>query len=46
MTEPISLRELDAIGVDRLQGVGRQKRASLEEVQIHSVFELLTHYTQ
>lgn len=44
MTEPISLRELDAIGVDRLQGVGRQKRASLEEVQIHSVFELLTHY--
>jgi|TARA_Y100000590_G_scaffold203899_1_gene231313 ATP-dependent DNA helicase RecG len=44
VTEPISLRELDAIGVDRLQGVGRQKRASLEEVQIHSVFELLTHY--
>lgn len=44
MTEPISLRELDAIGVDRLQGVGQQRRTSLEEVQIHSVFELLTHY--
>ncbi len=44
MTEPISLRELDAIGVDRLQGVGEQRRTSLEEAQIHSVFELLTHY--
>ena len=44
MTEPISLRELDAISVDRLQGVGEQRRASLEEVQIHSVFDLLTHY--
>ena len=46
MTEPISLRELDAIGVDRLQGVGEQRRASLEEVDIYSVFELLTHYPQ
>jgi ATP-dependent DNA helicase RecG len=44
VTEPISLRELDAIGVDRLQGVGEQRRTSLEEAQIHSVFELLTHY--
>ena len=44
MTDPISLRELDAIGVDRLQGVGEQRRTSLEEAQIHSVFELLTHY--
>ena len=44
MTAPISLRELDAIGVDRLQGVGEQRRTSLEEAQIHSVFELLTHY--
>jgi len=44
VTDPISLRELDAIGVDRLQGIGEQRRTSLEEAQIHSIFELLTHY--
>ena len=44
MTEPISLRELDAISVDRLQGVGEQRRASLEQVEVQSVFDLLTHY--
>ena len=44
MTEPLSLRELDAISVDRLQGVGEERRTSLAEVEIESVFDLLTHY--
>ena len=44
MTEPLSLRELDAISVDRLQGVGEERRTSLGEVDIESVFDLLTHY--
>ena len=44
MTEPLSLRELDAISVDRLQGIGPERRASLHEVQIESVLDLLTHY--
>lgn len=44
MTQPISLRELDGISVDRLQGVGEQRRASLEQVDIYSVFDLLAHY--
>jgi len=44
VTEPLSLRELDAIGVDRLQGVGEERRTSLGEVEIESVFDLLTHY--
>ena len=44
MTEPLSLPELDAISVDRLQGIGPERRASLHEVQIESVLDLLTHY--
>ena len=44
MTEPLSLRKLDAISVGRLQGVGPQRQASLREVQIETVFDLLTHY--
>jgi ATP-dependent DNA helicase RecG len=44
VTEPLSLRELDAISVDRLQGVGEERRTSLAEVEIESVFDLLTHY--
>ena len=44
MTQPLSLRELDAISVDRLQGVGEERRTSLAEVEIESVFDLLTHY--
>jgi len=44
VTEPLSLRELDAISVDRLQGVGEERRTSLGEVDIESVFDLLTHY--
>lgn len=44
MTKPLSLRELDAISVDQLQGVGEERRTSLAEVEIESVFDLLTHY--
>ncbi len=44
MTEPLTLRDLDAIGVDRVKGVGEKKLASLHEVGIHSVLDLLTTY--
>ncbi|MCE9621376.1 MAG: ATP-dependent DNA helicase RecG [Actinomycetia bacterium] len=41
---PLTLRELSAIGVDRLKGVGEKKLASLREVGIASVLDLLTTY--
>jgi ATP-dependent DNA helicase RecG len=41
---PLTLRELDEIGVDRLKGVGDRRRESLAEVGIASVLDLLTHY--
>ena len=41
---PISLRELSEIGVERLKGVGDKKLASLHEVGVHSVLDLLTTY--
>jgi ATP-dependent DNA helicase RecG len=44
MTEPLALRDLDAIGVDRIKGVGDKKLASLHEVGIHTVLDLLTTY--
>jgi ATP-dependent DNA helicase RecG len=44
MTEPLTLRELDAIGVDRIKGVGEKKLASLREVGIDTVLDLLTTY--
>ena len=44
MTEPLTLRDLDAIGVDRIKGVGDKKLASLHEVGIDSVLDLLTTY--
>ncbi|MGZ4673300.1 MAG: ATP-dependent DNA helicase RecG [Ilumatobacteraceae bacterium] len=44
MTEPLSLRDLDAIGVERIKGVGEKKLASLHEVGIHTVLDLLTTY--
>lgn len=43
-TGPLTLRELDAISVDRLNGVGRQRRRALAEVGVESVFDLLTYY--
>ena len=44
MTEPLTLRELDAIGVERIKGVGDKKLASLKEVGVHTVLDLLTTY--
>ncbi len=41
---PLTLRELDAISVERLNGVGRQRRRALAEVGVESVFDLLTYY--
>ncbi len=41
---PLTLRELDAIGVERLNGVGSQRRKALSEVGVESVFDLLTYY--
>ena len=42
--DPLTLRELDAISVDRLNGVGRQRRKALAEVGVETVFDLLTYY--
>ena len=42
--DPLTLRELDAIGVDRLNGVGRQRRKALADVGVETVFDLLTYY--
>ena len=41
---PLTLRELDAIGVERLNGVGPQRRKALAEVGVETVFDLLTYY--
>ena len=42
--DPLTLRELDAIDVDRLNGVGRQRRKALADVGVETVFDLLTYY--
>ncbi|MBI5090769.1 MAG: ATP-dependent DNA helicase RecG, partial [Actinobacteria bacterium] len=42
--QPLTLRELDSIGVDRLRGVGERKLAALEAFGISSVLDLLTFY--
>ncbi|HEY4611186.1 MAG TPA: OB-fold nucleic acid binding domain-containing protein, partial [Ilumatobacteraceae bacterium] len=44
MTEPLTLRDLDAIGVDRIKGVGDKKRDSLHDVGVDTVLDLLTTY--
>jgi ATP-dependent DNA helicase RecG len=44
MSEPLTLRDLDSIGVERIKGVGERKLASLHEVDVHSVLDLLTTY--
>ncbi len=41
---PLTLRELDAIPVTRLKGVGERKQASLAAVGVESVLDLLTTY--
>ena len=44
MTEPLTLRDLDAIGVERIKGVGEKKLASLHDVGVDTVLDLLTTY--
>ncbi len=41
---PIGLRDLAGIGVERLKGVGEKKRAALASVGITNVLDLLTTY--
>ncbi len=41
---PLTLRDLSAIGVERLKGVGEKKLASLHEVGVSTVLDLLTTY--
>ena len=41
---PLSLQDLDAIGVGRLRPVRRAKPAALAEMEIYSVLDLLQHY--
>ncbi len=38
------LRQLSMIGVDALTGIGAQRIASLKEMEIETVLDLLTHY--
>jgi ATP-dependent DNA helicase RecG len=42
--EPLTLVELDGIGIERLRGVGPKKLAALESVGITSVLDLVTTY--
>ena len=42
--QPLSLGDLEAIGVERLKGVGTKRRAALAEVGVTSVADLLTYY--
>ncbi|MEO6571379.1 MAG: OB-fold nucleic acid binding domain-containing protein, partial [Ilumatobacteraceae bacterium] len=41
---PITLRDLAAIDVGQLKGVGDKKRASLAAVDVHTVLDLVTTY--
>lgn len=41
---PLTLRDLDAIPVGRLRGVGEKKAAALTSAEIATVLDLLTHY--
>lgn len=42
--QPLSLRDLAGIGVDRLRGVGDARQRALSEFGIESVLDLLMHY--
>ncbi|KLR59878.1 ATP-dependent DNA helicase RecG [Actinobacteria bacterium IMCC26207] len=44
MTTPITLTDLDGMGVSRLQGVGPKKLKGLEVLGISSLLDLLTNY--
>ena len=41
---PLSLRDLDSIGVGRLRDVGRKRSSALTKMEIDSVLDLLQHY--
>ena len=41
---PLTLRDLQAIPIGRLRGVGEKKSAALVAAEISSVLDLLTHY--
>jgi len=41
---PLTLRDLNAIGITRLRNVGRKRATSLTEMEINSVLDLLQHY--
>ncbi|MXW94638.1 MAG: ATP-dependent DNA helicase RecG [Acidimicrobiaceae bacterium] len=41
---PLSLRDLDAIGVDRLKNAGPKRVSALAEMEIRTVLDLLQHY--
>ncbi len=43
-SRPLTLRDLAEIGVERLKGVGDKKLASLHEVGVDTVLDLLTTY--
>jgi ATP-dependent DNA helicase RecG len=43
-TGPLTFPDLDAIGVDRLRGVGERKQSALAEVGVRTVLDLLTFY--
>lgn len=44
MAEPITLRDLAAIPVERLKGVGPKKQESLKKVDVANLFDLITTY--
>ena len=41
---PLTLADLDAIGVERIKGVGDKKLASLHSVDVRTVLDLITTY--
>jgi len=41
---PLTVAELDELAVARLKGVGEKRKAALAAADIHSVWDLLTHY--
>ncbi len=44
MSELLTLADLDAIEVSRLKGVGEKKLKGLAKSDIHTLFDLITHY--
>ncbi len=44
LVAPLTLRELDSIDVERLNGVGSQRREALKSLGVETVFDLLTYY--